>query len=272
MKDFRDWAASYQEAYPTTPSKFGRVLQNIGHRIMNPTQGNIDWNTIDQNAKQAAERDEPAIRQQKEQLLYNDFVRDFHSKVKLNGKDVPIVDRALGNIAKAFTLGYQLPTTDVHAILLAIHRAKQVPPEMKTEIFPDHYRLIAFFRQIFDHDPKTWYTPNAKNPRERFPPHFNVSEPELETYYSGWRKSPYNFKNVQKQAAASPATAEPAPQKPEKTVVDQVVDMMHNRANMPYSALEAMADALYDAAVKSGLPVEYGDKQKLRDAANGGLP
>lgn len=252
------------------PTAFQRAISNIHGLLKDPTQGAVDWDAVQKQQQDAAQqqqvvgqRNDPAIRSQKYQILVRAFENALFSRVRLGPKFTQQVGKALENIAKSYTLGYQVRASDLHEILLTIHRSKSTSPIVKTETFPDHYRLLAFLNQVFDHHPETWWNPDARNEKERFPPNFSYNRDEMKLYFTQWKKNPFRVTDPTLQKANQPDP-------PQVTVCDEVAEMFKGEA-VPFDVLKKFADAMFKRALSQGVKVDYGDEQKLRDIAHGGV-
>ena len=263
MQDFQLW----REA--NTPGGFKHHFNGLINALKGGNQQPQAPDPAEiEKQRQLAERNDPATRQRKSNLLYDAFMGALTQEVKLRSQ-LPIVQRAVSNIAKSFTLGYRIQAADFHQILLAIHRSKGVNPMVKTERFSDHFRLMNFFKQVFEHHPETWYNPQATDPHERFAPNAVVNQDDFEIHHDAWNNSPHNYKNKPEPGEANAPNSPTGVSPGKQTVVQEVIEMFKSgNANVSFGALKTIAQTLYKKAIENGVQVELGDLNDLKTIAN----
>ena len=281
MKRYAEWNTLLNEApnIPATP--MGRAATNAwnvlsGRPKVNWSQAEQQQQTDAQRQQKQSQLNDPTVKQQKYTKLLQLFRSSIGQYIKLGGPAAQQVDHSLDNIAQAFTIGHQVRGSDLHNILVAIHTAKRVRPNIKSETFGDHHRLLSFLRQVFDQNPDTWFDPDARRPEQQFAPRTSINASDIAHYYEPWKESPLRFR-AQAGAAASkaPASAKMPSESPNNvpggsaaTAVDAALELtVGYPGNVPQELIQFIARRIYDKAKADGNAVEYGDERELLDRA-----
>lgn len=183
----------------------GRGVSNFNKAVHG--QPTVDYGTIDQQAKASeqarAQRDDPNVKQNKYMAFKKSLFTKFFQLATI--KKAPFrarAEQALDNLAKSFTMGYKIHVRDLDELLLAIHTDQDVDEQLKAHTFTDHYRLMMFIQQVFDHDPTVWYNPDARTREDRFPPGAVLNTDEMNSYMDHWQDSPFRHRYKGPEAAA----------------------------------------------------------------------
>lgn len=237
MRSYVDWRID--EANP-----FVRGAQGVYNWATGETQRQ---QAQQQQAAQAqAQLDDPKVRQQKYALLRQAFQNALKGLVQLDPKQFAgqQYERALDNLAQAFTIGHQIRGADLNTMLVAMHKDQGVEDTVKTETFADHHRLLNFLKQVFEQTPDAWYRKDARQPKDRYPPQTVMDRAELDHYYRSWGASAAKYKPQANPAALGQAATPAAPQLGSSTAADMVMNLLDDYTGPPLSIdqLKALAN------------------------------